>query len=104
MKNLSNEFKSLVFIIAGFLLLMACLNMPYGYYNLIKLTTTAAAVFGIIVHQNSKLLVIVFSLIVLLFNPIFPVFNFDKSFWVYVDLVIFGLFLERSIYFFTEED
>ena len=104
MKNLSNEFKSLVFIIAGVLLLTACLNMPYGYYNLIKLTTTAASVFGIIVHQNNKLLVIVFSLIVLLFNPIFPVFNFDKSFWVYVDLVIFGLFLERSIYFFTEED
>lgn len=104
MKNLSNEFKSLVFIIAGVLLLTACLNMPYGYYNLIKLTTTAASVFAIIVHQNNKLLVIVFSLIVLLFNPIFPVFNFDKSFWVYVDIVIFGLFLERSIYFFTEED
>ena len=104
MNNLSNEFKSLVFIIAGVLLLMACLNMPYGYYNLIKLTTTAAAVFAIIVHQNNKLLVIVFSLIVLLFNPIFPVFNFDKSFWVYVDLVIFGLFLERSIYFFGKEE
>ena len=104
MNNLSNQFKSLVFVISAFLLFIACLNMPYGYYNLIKLTTTAAAIFAIIVHQNNKLLVIVFSLIVLLFNPIFPVFGVDKSYWIYIDLIIFGLFLERSIYFFGKEE
>ena len=101
---MTNQFKSLVFIVSAFLLVIACLNMPYGYYNLIKLTTTATAVFGIITHKNNYCMVILFSLVVLLFNPIFPVFNFTKSFWVYVDLVMFGLFLERSIYFFGKEE
>jgi hypothetical protein len=104
MNNLSNQFKSLVFVVAAFLLFIACLNMPYGYYNLIKLTTTAAAIFGIIVHKDSKLLVIMFSLILLLFNPIFPVWGVDRRYWVYIDLIMFGLFLERSIYFFGKEE
>jgi len=104
MNNLSNQFKSLVFVVASFLLFIGCLNMPYGYYNLIKLTTTAAAVFGILTHQHNKLLVIVFSVILLLFNPIFPVCGIDRNYWIYIDLVMFGLFLERSIYFFGKEE
>ena len=101
---MSNQFKSLVFIVAAVLLLMACLNMPYGYYNLIKLTTTATAVFGIITHKDNNCMVILFSIVLLLFNPVFPVFHFTRSFWVYVDLIMFGLFLERSIYFFGKEE
>jgi len=80
MKNLNK-------IVAG-LLLIALLPLPYFYYQLLRIVVTVvAAIYAYKFYEDNQMAkVITFGVIVLIWNPIFPIYM-DKSAWMIIDIV-----------------
>lgn len=78
---------------AAALLGAAVLNLPYGYYNFLRLAVTSAGVLVCLQLRKTKEVVplIGFVGIVLLFNPVFPVY-LTREIWFWVDLLAAGIF------------
>ena len=74
-------------IIAG-ALLIALLPFPYFYYQLLRIVVTiAAAIYAHKFYEDNQMAkVITFGAIVLIWNPIFPIYM-DKSAWMILDIV-----------------
>jgi len=80
--------------IVGILLFIGVLNMPYGYYRLLRIVVTiSSAVYSFhFLEENKMNMVYLFGFIAILFNPIIPIY-FDKQTWMVIDIVVGGLFL-----------
>lgn len=69
-------------LIASFLLLIAVLPMPYGYYLFMRIAITIVA--GIMAYNlfktTKKLLCSIFVVVAILYNPII-VIHFEKAIW-----------------------
>tara|TARA_B100001029_G_C14985259_1_gene408561 strand:+ start:455 stop:736 length:282 start_codon:yes stop_codon:yes gene_type:complete len=78
------------------MLLFAILPLPYGYYTLLRLVVSISSGISIFHYLENKQmgLALVFGFILLLFNPIFPVY-LDKGTWVIIDIII-GIFFGVS--------
>ena len=77
------------------LLLLAILPLPYGYYTLLRLVVTVAAV-RLAYREYGRsagvtAFVVVFAGIALLFNPIVPV-HLPKEWWQVLDTLVAGAF------------
>ena len=90
-----NNLKLFFFIPIIFLIIAPLVNFPYGFYVLLRLVIAASA--GYIVfkaYQYSKsinFVVVIFSLIFLLFNPIFPV-HLSREIWLPLDFLTAGVY------------
>jgi len=84
-------------IASGVMLLLAILNLPYGYYTFLRLgITLSAGLFAYRFYESKETVwAIVFGAIALLFNPIVPVY-LDKSTWVMIDIVTAIVFFYSS--------
>ena len=75
------------------ILLIGIADLPYGYYTLLRIIVcivsciTAFIAFGL----KKKLWLWIFIGIVLIFNPIIPIY-FNKDTWIILDVVIAGIF------------
>lgn len=80
-------------IASGVLLLFGMLNLPYGYYNFLRLAICISSAIVAYHFYNSQktLWTLIFGAIALLFNPIVPVY-LTKSLWVVIDLIAAILF------------
>lgn len=80
------------------LLLICLLDMPYGYYQLIRIVSFVIFIYlGITAYSDQRIAaVIVFAVGVLLFNPIFKV-ALGRQIWNVVD-IIYAAFLIYSNY------
>ena len=74
-------------IVAG-LLLVALLPLPYFYYQLLRIVVTVvAAIYTYSFYKDNQIpKAIMFGVIVLIWNPIFPIYM-DKSVWMILDIV-----------------
>ena len=79
-------------IVTG-LLLLAVLPLPYLYYQLLRIviTLSAAANAYKFYEDNQMAWVLVFGIIALIWNPIFPIYM-DKSVWIILDFIGAGIF------------
>ena len=79
-------------IVAG-LLLFAVLPLPYIYYQLLRIVITLIAAVNAYKFYEDKDMawVLVFGVIALIWNPIFPIYM-DKSVWIILDLIGAGIF------------
>ncbi|MBP9781079.1 hypothetical protein KBC89_00295 [Candidatus Woesebacteria bacterium] len=89
-----------VAIIVGFLLLLAILPLPYGYYTFLRLTVFVSSLFlAYQLYVKKRLnLSIVLTGLALLFNPVIPVY-LSREFWLPIDLVSAGIFFYLRLYF-----
>jgi hypothetical protein len=77
------------------LLLIAIADLPYGYYQFLRIVISIIAglnAFSELENEN-KILFFIFSLILVLFNPIIPI-HLDKNTWTPINIIvgiIFGL-------------
>ena len=80
------------------ILLLCLLNMPYGYYQLVRVVSFVGFVYLGIRNYHLKLyeLVAAFSIGVILFNPFFTIV-LGRLIWNIVDVIYAGL-LFYSIY------
>jgi hypothetical protein len=74
--------------IVAVLLLIALLPLPYFYYQLLRIVVTVvAAIYAYKFYEDNQMVkVITFGVIVLIWNPIFPIYM-DKSAWMIIDIV-----------------
>lgn len=75
-------------------LLIATLDLPYGYYTLLKwVVMISATLLAYTAYKlDRKLWVSLMVITGVLFNPISPI-AFDKEAWAVIDLIVAGLFL-----------
>ena len=74
--------------IVAVLLLIALLPLPYFYYQLLRIVVTiVAAIYAYSFYEDNQMPnAITFGVIVLIWNPIFPIYM-DKSVWMILDIV-----------------
>lgn len=89
--------RPLLLICAG-LLLLALVDLPIGYYTLLRIAVTIGAVTIVVTEFENGInfWVIAFGLIAILFNPLIPVYLGDKSAWMPIDLITAILFGIKS--------
>jgi len=74
--------------IVAVLLLIALLPLPYFYYQLLRIVVTiVAAIYAYSFYEDNQMPnAITFGVIVLIWNPIFPIY-LDKSVWLILDSI-----------------
>lgn len=90
--------RAIAFICAG-LLFLALARLPIGYYTFLRLAITAGAV--VIIYNRSKKAgldfgVVLFSLLAVMFNPIWPVYLHNRQFWAPINVAGAVLFLAAA--------
>jgi len=84
--------------IAAALLLVAVLELPYGFYTFLRLGVTAAAVYvAYSAYEWGKTWALwSFAVVALLFNPLVPV-HLSKSAWMPIDLATSACFFVSAV-------
>ena len=79
--------------IVAVLLLIALLPLPYAYFQLLRIVVTiVAAIYAYSFYEDNQMPnAITFGVIVLIWNPIFPIYM-DKSAWMVLDIIGAGIF------------
>jgi hypothetical protein len=87
------SYKAVAVVAAGFLML-GLASLPYGYYTLLRLVVSAAALYGvtIAVRRRAEGWAITLAVVFLLFNPIIPV-HLAGGEWALLDVVTAGIFV-----------
>jgi hypothetical protein len=75
------------------MLLIGVAPLPYGYYTLLRIVASAVFAWAAFAsfERNSQFLPWIFTLLVVLFNPIVPI-HLTKELWSIIDISA-GLFL-----------
>ena len=82
-------------ILSSAMLFLAVIRVPYGYYQLLRLIVTISSGLGLyVIHTKNKsqCTAVFFLIILLLFNPIFPI-HLSRSIWRPIDISTGLLFL-----------
>lgn len=81
------------------LLFLSTMNLPIGYYTLLRIVIFIGAVIVIATEYNDGLSpwLIAFGLAGIIFNPIFPIYFNDKGVWIPIDIAFGILFTLKSI-------
>jgi hypothetical protein len=90
--------KTLLLICAG-LLFIGLINLPIGYYTLLRIVVTIGSV-TVLVNEFENGLnfwVFTFGLIAILFNPLIPVYLNNKSAWMSIDIIGGIIFVIKSL-------
>ena len=66
--------------IIGILLFVAVLPLPMGYYDLLRIIVSIGAVLNILGGRS------IFIPVLIIFNPIIPVYLYDKAIWAIIDI------------------
>ena len=85
-------------LVCSALLIIALAKLPIGYNILLRITVTIGAI-AIVVREfenGVNFWVLSFGLIAILFNPLIPVYLYDKDIWFTIDIVVAILFLIKS--------
>jgi len=84
-------------IVAIIILVLSLGSWPYGFYSLVKIVVTGIAIYyAYTVYesaQGTNWWFWLFTAIAILFNPIFPIYLYDKNIWNMMDIVVGILFL-----------
>lgn len=92
-KNETNFIKYFV-ILTIFMLFGAIVEWPYGYYVLLRWITciTSILVAFQAFEKNIDWVKVVFIVIAILFNPLFPIY-LSRSIWIPLDIITAVLFI-----------
>ncbi len=79
---------------ASVLLFIAILPLPIGYFTFLRICVSIASIMSILQYrkENNQNLVICFGIILILFNPIFPIHFYSKGIWIFIDIITASIF------------
>jgi len=88
----------IIFYSAAGLLFLGALSMPSGYYDLLRWVVFATAIYAAYINYeaNETSWVVAFSVIALIFNPLYPLYLYDKFLWTLIDIGSGLVFLFNS--------
>ena len=77
-----------IWYISAVLLFLGALSMPSGYYDILRIIIFAVSIYVAIVNynKNESGWVIAFCIIALIFNPLIPLYLYDKFTWMIIDI------------------
>ena len=88
---------SVLSIICACHLFFAGLNLPEAFYSYLKVIVTCVALLTMMNHiGKNRFFVVAFGLVAVVFNPIYPVYLYDRSVWVLLDIITALLFLYEA--------
>ncbi|WP_431163272.1 DUF6804 family protein [Flagellimonas beolgyonensis] len=93
-------FTTLVQVLSVFcalLLFLAVFRAPREYYWLLRTIVFVGALLVVVKNRKHMYLMILFGLVAILFNPVFPIFLYKKLFWLPLDILTGILFLIEAI-------
>ncbi|NDV16520.1 hypothetical protein GO009_10825 [Muricauda sp. TY007] len=96
----TNFFDNIVRITSAccaLLLFLAVLRVPREYYWLLRTVIFIGALVVIVKNRKHLYWVLLFGLVAILFNPIFPIYLYKKMYWVPLDILTGILFLIEVI-------
>lgn len=92
-----------LFLIPAALLLLALADMPSGYYVLMRIVVclaSAIVAYGSYKRDDSlNASAILFALMAILFNPIIPVYLYDRKIWMPIDILGAIVFVIKGFIF-----
>jgi len=82
-------YRNIAMVISVFMLLLAVLRLPYGYYVFLRWAVSATALFSawVAYECKRKFWVFVMGGIAILFNPIIPI-HLLKGTWIAIDFIV----------------
>ena len=80
------------------LLLIALLNLPIGFYTLLRITITISAIIVMVneLKRDINFWVIYFGLTAILFYPVIPIYLHDKVLWLPIDIITSIIFCIKA--------
>jgi hypothetical protein len=93
-----NYILKIVSIICALALFIATFNFPVAYYMPLRIIVFVGAVLFAITNYKSLFILMTFCLIAVLFNPIYPIYLYIKSYWIPIDIITGILFLLVAYY------
>lgn len=87
------------FLICAAVLIIGVFNLPIGYYTFLRIIVFIDAIIICLNEwgNKSKLWLIVFGLVAILFNPFIPVYLNNKGLWIPIDIISAILFVAKSL-------
>lgn len=95
-KLLSNLFR-IVSVCCAMLLFIAVLPNPLEYYRVLRVIVSIGATLIILKNITNAYWVVLFGVILVLFNPVFPIHFYMKLPWIPIDIASGLLFLIEII-------
>ena len=91
------NFVCVTSVFCALLLFIAVLKAPREYYWLLRTVIFIGALLVIIKNSNHLYWGLLFGLVTILFNPIYPIYLYKKMYWVPLDILTGMLFLIEVI-------
>lgn len=90
--------RKLLIVGSGFLVL-GIFDLPIGYYTFLRVVITIISLLIIINENKTKIdfWKIIFLVILILFNPIIPIYLYNKGIWIVIDIIVALLFFLKFI-------
>lgn len=86
-----------LFIIPAVFLLIGLADLPIGYYTFLRIVVFIASCLLSLKTYNEKnklsLWTIIFAFTAILFNPLIPVYLYDKEIWSILDIIVAVIFI-----------
>ena len=93
----------ILFLIPAAMLILAMADMPSGYYVFMRIVVCIACVliaYGSYKREDSlNGSAILFALMAILFNPIIPVYLYDREIWMPIDIIGAIIFVIKGFIF-----
>jgi hypothetical protein len=85
----------LICILCAITLVIALFKLPIGYYTFLRIAVTMGAITILLkeIQKDVNLIGIGFIVIAIVFNPILPIYLYQKAIWMPIDTVAASLFL-----------
>ncbi|MDQ0636882.1 putative membrane protein [Pedobacter sp. W3I1] len=87
-------------IVCSICCFVAILKLPIEFYTFLRTIVSLGA--GLLIYswikQKNYALAVVFVLVLILFNPLFPIYLHQKSIWILLDIITGLLFLITAFY------
>ena len=93
MENIET-YKKLTWILPIIVIALAILPMPYVYYSFLRIVICGCSIFfAIRLFENKQIsFVWIFGFLALLYNPIVPVYLYEKEIWTLINIATGILF------------
>ena len=87
-----------ILLIVAIALLLALAPLPIGYYTFLRILVTISSIFIIAKELKIGFTIwsIFFGITAIIFNPIIPIYLYQKSLWIPIDIVAALIFLSYS--------
>ena len=99
MKKINTDEKKIFWLSPIIVLAIGILPLPIGYYTLSRLVVCACAIYfahSFYKRKQENTNLWLFGFIAILYNPIIPVYLYEKFIWVIVNLITMYLFYKNK--------